>query len=135
MAEALRHSVRVRYNECDPQGIVFNANYLAYFDVAITELWRPLGGYAEMVEAGTDLLVAEAVVRSLAPLRFDDEVDLVGRGVRLGTTSITTELAVERDHQSAAEGQIRHVFVDLSTRTPTAMPASVRAGLEPFSLI
>ena len=35
-----RHPIRVRYNECDPQGHVFNANYLAYFDIAMTELWR-----------------------------------------------------------------------------------------------
>ncbi len=34
------HELRVRYGECDPQGIVFNANYLLYFDVAFTELWR-----------------------------------------------------------------------------------------------
>jgi len=27
------HELRVRYGECDPQGIVFNANYLLYFDV------------------------------------------------------------------------------------------------------
>jgi acyl-CoA thioester hydrolase len=134
VSEALRHPIRVRYHECDPQGIVFNANYLAYFDMAVTELWRPLGGYQEMVDAGTDVVVAEAVVRYLAPLRFDDEIELVVRGVRLGTTSITTELAVERDRQSAAEGQIRHVFVDVSG-TPTEMPASVRAGLEPFALV
>ena len=41
------HELRVRYGECDPQGIVFNANYLLYFDVAFTEYWRerdrPLG--------------------------------------------------------------------------------------------
>ena len=101
--------------------------------MAITELWRPLGGYAEMVESGTDIVVAEAVVRYLAPLRFDQEVDLVVRGVRLGTTSITTELAVERDRQAAAEGQLRHVFVD-SEGNPTPIPAAVRAGLEPHSL-
>ena len=133
MAEALRHPTRVRYHECDPQGIVFNANYLAYFDMAITELWRPLGGYAEMVEASTDVVVAEATIRYLAPLRFDQEIELVVRGVRLGKTSITTELAVERERQSAAEGQIRHVFVDTGGR-PTEMPAGVRAGLEPFAL-
>ena len=133
MPDALRHPIRVRYHECDPQGIVFNANYLAYFDMAVTELWRPLGGYAEMVESGTDIVVAEAVVRYLAPLRFDEEVELVVRGVRLGKTSITTELAVERNGQSAAEGQIRHVFVDPGG-TPTEMPAAVRGGLEPFAL-
>ena len=38
VAAEFRHSIRVRYNECDPQGHVFNANYLAYFDIAITEL-------------------------------------------------------------------------------------------------
>jgi len=32
------HPLRVRYGECDPQQIVFNANYFAYFDVAMTEL-------------------------------------------------------------------------------------------------
>jgi acyl-CoA thioesterase FadM len=30
------HPLRVRYGECDPQGIVFNANYLLYFDVVFT---------------------------------------------------------------------------------------------------
>ena len=37
---AFVHELRVRYGECDPQGIVFNANYLAYFDHTVTELWR-----------------------------------------------------------------------------------------------
>ena len=41
---AFRHLLRVRYGECDPQNIVFNANYLLYFDVAFTELWREAVG-------------------------------------------------------------------------------------------
>ena len=55
------HELRVRYGECDPQGIVFNANYLLYFDVAFTEYWRdrgrPLGRDGEL---GVDAVVAEA---------------------------------------------------------------------------
>ena len=31
---ALRHRLRVRYSDCDPQGVLFNANYLTYFDDA-----------------------------------------------------------------------------------------------------
>ena len=133
MSEALRHPIRVRYHECDPQGVVFNANYLAYFDMAITELWRPLGGYAEMVEAGTDIVVAEATVRYLAPLRFDEEIELVVRGVRLGTTSITTELAVERDGETMVEGELRHVFVDLEEGGTTPIPDAIREGLGRYS--
>ena len=44
MSDPFRHRLRVRYNECDPQGVVFNANYLTYFDLTMGELWRELGG-------------------------------------------------------------------------------------------
>ena len=74
-----RHRLRVRYNECDPQGVVFNANYLTYFDITMGELWRELGGYQAMVDAGVDMVVAEATIRYLAPLRFDDEIEVVAR--------------------------------------------------------
>src|SRR5262249_61340495 len=59
LSDPFRHRLRVRYNECDPQGVVFNANYLTYFDLTMTELWRQLGGYQAMVEAGVDMVVAE----------------------------------------------------------------------------
>src|SRR3954467_13559165 len=45
VAEPFRFAPRVRYQGCDPQDVVFNANYLTYFDVTMTELWRALGGY------------------------------------------------------------------------------------------
>ena len=37
------HTLRVRWSEVDMQGIVFNGNYLNYFDVAFTEYWRAIG--------------------------------------------------------------------------------------------
>ncbi len=53
MPERFRHRMRVRFNECDPQGVVFYANYLMYFDVAMTEFWREaVGGYTAMIEIG-----------------------------------------------------------------------------------
>ena len=58
----------MRYGECDPQGIVFNANYLLYFDVAVTELWRTaVGPWQEMVDRGVDIVVAEANLTFRAP--------------------------------------------------------------------
>ena len=71
------HPLRVRYAECDPQQIVFNANYFAYFDIAMTELWRAAAGsYGEMLERGIDMVVAEASARFLGAARFDDELVL-----------------------------------------------------------
>src|SRR3989442_1042605 len=82
----------------DPQGIVFNANYLLYFDVAFTELWREaIGPWQEMVERRVDAVVAEANARFRAPARYDDVLQLRARITRLGDTSLTTEIDVVRE--------------------------------------
>jgi acyl-CoA thioester hydrolase len=125
------YELRVRYGECDPQGIVFNANYLLYFDVAFTEFWRArVGTWQEMVDGGVDAVVAEANVRFLAPARFDDMLALAVVTDELGTTSTTTRIDVRRDGELLVEGRLRHVFVDTGTWAKTPMPEAIRAKLE-----
>lgn len=127
---AFNHRIRVRYGECDPQGVAFNANYLAWFDVAITELWRErLGGYRELLSGGTDSVVAEATVRYLAPVRFDELIDLGVSIGRIGNTSLVTGHTVMREGELCAEGSIRYVFIDVGSGRPTPIPESVRAAL------
>ena len=61
MGTPFRHRIRVRWNECDLQGVVFYANYLMYFDVAMTELWREaVEPFGDMNATGADMVVAEA---------------------------------------------------------------------------
>ncbi len=134
MSERFVHRLRVRYGECDPQGIVFNAHYLAYIDLAMTELWRArCGGYQAMVAAGTDMVVAEVTLRFRAPAAFDDELALEVSVARLGTTSLVTSHAVRRDGEICAEGELRHVFVDLRGRRATPIPERVREALAPLA--
>jgi acyl-CoA thioester hydrolase len=131
--EPFVHELRVRYGECDPQGIVFNANYLLYFDVAFTELWREaIGPWQEMVERGVDAVVAESNLRFRAPARFDDRLRLSMRIATLGTSAITTEMLVLRGEELLVEGRLRHVCVDTGSWAKTDIPAWVRAGLERF---
>jgi acyl-CoA thioester hydrolase len=133
MSAQFQHSLRVRYGECDPQGIVFNANYLLYYDVAFTELWREaLGPWTEMNERGIDLVVAEASLRFLAPARYDDVLALSIGVERLGETSITSAWRLGRDDERLVEGTMRHVCVDASTWRKTELPGWVRAGLDPW---
>ena len=134
MPEPFVQELRVRYGECDPQGIVFNANYLLYFDVAFTELWRAaVGPWQEMVERGVDVVVAEINVRFRAPARFDDVLELHARIERLGTSSMTTEIDIVRDGRVLVEGRLRHVCVDAATWEKTEIPAWIRDGLQPFT--
>jgi acyl-CoA thioester hydrolase len=137
VAPPFRHRIRVRFNECDGQGVVFYANYLMYFDVAMTELWREAfgGGYAGMIANGTDAMVAEANIRYRDSARFDDELDLVARVTRIGTTSSMTALTAERVSDGAvlAEADLRHVFIDPRTSEKKEIPDEVRAGMGRYS--
>ena len=61
MGASHTHRIRVAYGDCDPSGVVFNPNYLVFYDVALTEFWRAhAGGYGSLMEEGVDLLVVEA---------------------------------------------------------------------------
>jgi acyl-CoA thioester hydrolase len=126
--------MRVRFAECDPQGIVFNSRYLEYFDVGLTELWREaLGSYDEPMEAeGVDLVVAEAGVRFRSSLRFDDLFEVRVFLSRLGTTATTTAFALVSGGEQIAEGELRHVFVGRSDGRKTEIPARIREGLAPY---
>lgn len=115
---------------------MFNANYLAYNDVAAIELWRAaLGGYDGLPEAhGVDVLVAETTVRYLRPLTFDDEVE-IEVGVRsLGTTSMNLGTRIRRSDELVTEIDTRSVFIEPESKTKTAIPEAVRALLVEFEI-
>jgi acyl-CoA thioester hydrolase len=127
------HPLRVRYAECDPQQIVFNANYFAYFDVGMTELWRAaIGSYGLMMERGIDMVVAEASARFSGAARFDDALELEVAITRLGSTACTTRHRVLRDGDVLVEGVMRHVFVDPSSLEKLPIPDWLRESLAPW---
>lgn len=124
------HQLRVRYSECDQQGIVFNGHYLFYYDVALNELWRErVGAYQEMVSRGVDVVVAEATIRYRAAARFDDLVDISMPVKHLGNTSLIIQPEFRVGDRLVADGEIRHVFVDSATLVKKAMPADIRTAL------
>jgi acyl-CoA thioester hydrolase len=127
------HRLRVRYHECDAQGIVFNANHFAYFDVTLTELWREaFGSYDAMVQSGTDVVVADAQATFLGPVRFDDEVELHFSIAKLGSTSMTSELEERRDGEVLVRGRMVHVFVDPETMQKKEIPDDARERLSAY---
>ena len=137
MPEPFRHRLRVRWSECDLQGVVFYPQYLTYLDHTVTELWREaIGPYADMVgEHGVDMVVAEAGMRYRGSARFDDELEIAATVTRLGDTSLTTTYAISRlsDGELLTEGELRHVFVDPGDFRKRQMPESVRTALARFA--
>jgi acyl-CoA thioester hydrolase len=128
------HRLRVRYNECDAQGHVFNANYFVYFDVAVTELWREaLGSYEALTAGGLDLVVAETGARFRAPARFDDELEITLELERVGKTSMVSAIGITRDGRVLVEGRIVHIFVRADRLSEkAAIPVHVRRILRRY---
>lgn len=102
--------LRVRYSEIDAQGIVFNAHYLTYFDITITEYLRALRyDYDGMVQtSGLDFHLVKALVEYKRPILKDSEIEVGITVGRVGATSLTWLLAIflEGDDAVLATGEI-----------------------------
>jgi acyl-CoA thioester hydrolase len=130
MAEPFIHTFRVRYHECDAQGIVFNANWLSYFDVTLTEWFREaFGSYEALVESGSDVVLAETTVKFRGSARFDDELAVAAAIERLGNTSMIARFTASRDGEALVEGRTVYVFVDPKTMGKREIAEDVRAKL------
>lgn len=116
--------VRVRFAETDAQGIVHNAVYLVWFELArIDYLARFRGGYPGLRADGIEALTTESHVRYLAAARFDDRLAIAVRCGDLRGARFRFDYAVGRDGEPIADGWTRHACVDAVTHRPTRVPA------------
>lgn len=127
-AFCMRHPLRVRWAEVDAQGIVFNAHYLTYFDVAITEYWRAVGcPYPSgFTDHGIDTFVVKATLEYHAPARFDDAIDVLVRVARIGRTSLRVLMQVRRGDEHLVSGELVYVVASVQERAPTPVPQFLR---------
>jgi acyl-CoA thioester hydrolase len=123
----------VRYNEVDAQGVVNNAVYLVWFEIArIAYLERVPGGYRGMVEQGVDATNVEAHVRYRAPCSFDDRLRVHARTSDVRGARFRFDYVVERLSEPAgvvAEGWTGHACVDARTLRPIRVPAWLAEAL------
>jgi len=68
-----RCQYRVLYGDTDAAAVVYNANYLRFFEIGRTELMREnVCSYREIEELGLIFPVIECYTRFKAPARYDD---------------------------------------------------------------
>ena len=130
-AAARRTLVRVRYAETDRMGVVYYANYLVWFEVGRTEWLRETGwSYREMEVEGVALPVIEAHCEYRQPARYDDEIVIVTRAMRLTAVRVRFDYDAIRSADGAlvATGYTVHAALDATGR-PCRLPERVRAML------
>ncbi len=102
---------RVRYAETDKMGVVYNSNYLIWFEIGRVELMRDLGySYRDLEEDGYILPVAEASCRFKDSAAYDDEILIRTRIVRLRRSLIQFDYDIYRaeDLKLLATGTTTH---------------------------
>ena len=116
-------TIRVRYADTDKMGIVYNGNYLTYFEIGRTELLRSLGmPYAVLEQQGFQLPVIEAHIVYKVPAEYDDILSIkatckMERGILL---NISYEIT--KDNILLTRGHTIHPFMNIKSGKPIRPP-------------
>ena len=117
-------SLRVRWMEVDPQGIVYFGAYMDYLEVAWSEYFRNLGfSVYRIARSGYfDTAVVKTVAEYKAPARLDDMLELYTRVTRIGNTSITMEYEVYRLEEENLLTRIESIYAGYDNQTQCTRP-------------
>jgi acyl-CoA thioester hydrolase len=132
---SFHHNIRVRFADTDLQAIVFNGNYLTYYDVAWTEYFRVVGfEWKDLLALGVDTVLARTSMEFKSPAKFDEVLEVCTRVSKIGTTSLTFEfeIYVEGEDRLIGSATSLYVCVDPKTLKSTPVPDLLRERISNF---
>lgn len=131
-----RTVVRVRWMDCDAQGIVFNGAYLGYLEIAQAEYFRNLGfSIYRIAQRGYfDSAVVKVTLEFRAPARVDDLLELHTRVCRIGNTSLTLNVEIYQPDSDRMLSLIQAVYAGFypETMATRPVPSEIRTLVERF---
>lgn len=133
-----RHQYRVIYADTDAGGIVYNGNYLRYFEIGRTEMMREqVCSYKEVEERGLLLPVTESYLRYKAPAFYDDLIIIETKLTELKkVTCKFTYKIVRADKETGKErlltrGYTVHASVNFKGKL-TPLPEDLITSMQPM---
>lgn len=123
-------TVRVRWVECDAQGIVYNGAYLGYLEIGQAEYYRNLGFaiYTIPKSGYFDFAVVKSTLEFKAPARVDEIIELHVRVSNIGNTSLTLNMEIYPEGIDRMLTSIEAVYVgyDSASETSKRVPDDIR---------
>jgi acyl-CoA thioester hydrolase len=130
MKPPFRYYLRVRYQECDAQHVVFNARYGDYIDLAITEFLKAALPDRDTTDGSFEMQVVRQVIEWAGPARFDDVIAIEVAVTRFGTTSFTVGFDLHRPGEpTIVTAECTYVVIDKPTWTKRPLTAIERGFL------
>ena len=123
---SFQHQIRVRYAECDQQGVVFNAHYMAYMDDT-TEVWlQSLLQNSDPQQSKWDWMLVRAVLEWQSPARNGDLLDIEVGILRFGDTSFDFGFIGTVNGRPVFRGRSVCVTIDHETLKKQPTPDQMR---------
>lgn len=96
-------TVRVRYNQCDPMGVVHHSHFVEWLELGRTELLRESGvSYAQLEQAGVLLAVVKLAIVYKLPAHYDDRLTITTTVTGGGRARIDHAYQIHRDNDLIA---------------------------------
>lgn len=126
-----RYRTRVRYGECDQQGVVFNANYMVYMDDSSEQWISSLAADGRFQSLDWDWMVVRSVLEWRGSARQGDTVEIDVGIVRFGSTSFDIGYVAYVAGEPFFAARSVCVSVEPVTLKKCPIPERVRALLGP----
>ena len=124
--------VRVYYEDTDAGGVVYNANYLKFFERCRTEWMRSAGHDQRQLalDAGIGFVARKANCEYLRPAHLDDLLTVGLEVEKLTRVRVIFRQHVRRGDDELVTGTVEIACVDMATMKPAPIPDFLYSKLE-----
>ena len=123
-------TLQTRWADNDVYGHINNSVYYFYFDTVVNR-WLIDNGLLEIGKSKTIGLVVGTSCDYFAPMSFPDSITAGLRAAKVGSSSVTYEIGLFRNDETAAsaQGSFVHVYVDEKNRRPAPISDTMKEKL------
>lgn len=130
-------TIRVRYNECDMQNVVFNANYWVYADDSVAQFVRHALAAdlntdvdsVDLIEVGFDFMLKTATGTWHKGAAYGDIIEAACSVTRWGTTSFDVSVSMTVRTELVFDCVITYVSTTPGAPQPVPVPERVKRAL------
>ncbi len=126
----------VRWSDIDRAGIIYYGQFLRFFEIAETELFRSVGLPYSKVFDGFDIWLPRVQIHFdfHKPLVLDDLIEVSAYVGRFGNKSLTLRFEVSKKGEPdlVADGHVVLACVSRSTFESVPIPAEMIDALKPY---
>ena len=126
----------VRWSDIDRAGIIYYGQFLRFFEIAETELFRTVGLPYSAVFDRLDIWLPRVQIHFdfRKPLLLDEQIEVSAYVGRFGSKSLTLRFEVNKKGESdlVAEGHVVLACVSRSTFKSVFVPAEIIESLRPY---